>query len=112
MRVWQPGTHLTMERGTRDVDLSWRRTAHRLRLLASLVAPYRFRLALAILSLLPPPATALAPPYLAKLAIDDGIRSGDLGTLGWIVGAFLVAGLANWAASSAQTYFTGWVGGI
>ena len=30
--------------------------------------------------------------------------------LWWIVGAFLVAGLLNWAMSYAQTYLTGWVG--
>ena len=53
---------------------------------------------------------ALAPPYLAKLAIDDGISEGDLTALGWIVGAFVVAGLVYLGASAAQTYFTGWTG--
>src|SRR5207253_10425154 len=34
----------------------------------------------------------------------------DLHRLALIVAAFLVAGLASWATSSAQTYFTGWTG--
>jgi ATP-binding cassette subfamily B protein len=111
MRVWQPGSHLTMERGTKGgVDLSWRQTARRGRVLASLARPYKARTALSLVSLLAATATALAPPYLAKLAIDEGIAEGDLGTLTWIVVAFLAAGIASWATNYAQTYFTGWVG--
>jgi ATP-binding cassette subfamily B protein len=55
-------------------------------------------------------ATALAPPLLAKYAIDDGITQNNLRTLWWIVVAFLLAGLANWGMSYVQTYLTGWVG--
>ncbi len=110
MRVWQPGSHLTVERGARGIDWSWRQTARRVRTLASLAAPYKLRTTLSILSLLAATGTALAPPYLAKLAIDDGIRKSDLGTLTWVVLAFLGAGIATWATSSAQTYFTGWTG--
>ena len=55
-------------------------------------------------------ATALAPPYLAKLAIDDGIRDGDCTRARWIVVAFVVAGLGDLVTSAAQTYFTGWTG--
>jgi ATP-binding cassette subfamily B protein len=47
---------------------------------------------------------------LAKYAVDDGIRQQNLSALWWIVGAFLIAGLLNWAMSYAQTYLTGWVG--
>src|SRR2546423_1861788 len=110
MRVWQPGSHLSMERGARVADWSWRQTARRLRTLAMLAAPYKLQTALAIGSLLAATGTALAPPFLAKLAIDDGIRRHDLTHLGWIVAAFLAAGLANWGTSCAQTYFTGWTG--
>ena len=110
MKVWQPGGHLTQERGANVADWSWRRTARRVSTLARLAAPYKLRTSLAIGSLLAATATALAPPYLAKLAIDDGIRDNDLTTLSWLVAAFLVAGLANWATSYAQTYFTGWTG--
>src|SRR3712207_5460979 len=110
MRVWQPGGHLTQERGAQVSDWSWRRTARRVSTLARLTAPYKARTTLAIVSLLAATATALAPPYLAKLAIDDGIRDGDLSLLTWLVLAFLAAGVASWATSYAQTYFTGWTG--
>jgi ABC-type multidrug transport system fused ATPase/permease subunit len=78
--------------------------------LASLARPYRARTILAVVSLLAAVATALAPPFLAKVAIDEGIGDKDLELLGWIVGAFLVAGLLNWGAGVAQTYYWGWVG--
>jgi len=110
MRVWQPGSHLTMQRGAEVEDWSWRRTRRRLATLARLTAPYRTRTTLSIFSLLLATATALAPPFLSKYAIDDGIRRHDLGALWVIVGAFLLAGLANWGMSYVQTYLTGWVG--
>ncbi len=110
MRVWQPGTHLTVERGGEVRDWSWRSSRRRLGMLMRLAAPYKLRAGLAIAALLAATATALAGPYLSKLAIDDGISKGDLTALGWIVAAFLVVGLLNWGASSAQTYYTGWTG--
>jgi len=55
-------------------------------------------------------AASLAPPPLAKLAIDDGIVPGDIGTLDLVVVAFVVSALVYWAASYAQTYLVGWVG--
>src|SRR5213595_2058027 len=110
MRVWQAGSHLTMQRGAEVEDWSWRRTRRRLATLAQLTAPYRTRTTLSIFSLLLATATALAPPFLSKYAIDDGIRRHDLGTLWVIVAAFLLAGLANWGMSYLQTYLTGWVG--
>ena len=55
-------------------------------------------------------AAALAPAPLAKLAIDDGIIPGNLGRLSLIVGAFVVAALVVWAATSVQTYLVEWVG--
>jgi ABC-type multidrug transport system fused ATPase/permease subunit len=110
MRVWQAGSHLSMERGARVSDWSWRQTARRLHTLARLTAPYKLRTALSIGSLLAATGTALAPPFLAKLAIDDGIRKHDLTKLGWVVAGFLAAGIANWGTSYAQTYFTGWTG--
>jgi ATP-binding cassette, subfamily B, bacterial len=110
VKVWQPGSHLTMQRDAAVEDWSWRRTQRRLRALARLTAPYKLRTALALASLLAATLTALAPPYLAKVAIDQGISQGDLEALGWVVLLFLLAGLANWAATAAQTYFTGWTG--
>src|SRR5437762_141389 len=110
MRVWQPGSHLTMQRGAEVEDWSWRRTRRRLATLARLTAPYRTRTILSIFSLLLATATALAPPFLSKYAIDDGIRRHNLQALSWIVAIFLLAGLANWGMSYVQTYLTGWVG--
>src|SRR5438105_3020830 len=110
MRVWQPGGHLMQERGSTVDDWSWRRTRRRLATLARLTAPYRLRTVLSVFSLLAATATALAPPFLSKYAVDDGIRRHDLQKLWWIVFAFLLAGLANWGMSYLQTYLTGWVG--
>ena len=110
MRIHQPGSHLTDRRGAEVDDWSWARTMRRVATLAQLTRPYRKRTILAVASLLAAVGTALAPPYLAKLAIDNGIAERDLTVLGLIVGAFLVAGLLNWAAGVAQTYYTGWVG--
>jgi ATP-binding cassette subfamily B protein len=99
-----------MPRGAEVDDWSWRRTRRRLATLARLTAPYRTRTIYSIFSLLLATATALAPPLLAKYAIDDGITQNNLRTLWWIVVAFLLAGLANWGMSYVQTYLTGWVG--
>ncbi len=110
MKVWQAGSHLTDERGARVADWSWRRTQRRLGLLARLTLPYRGRTALAIASLLAFTVVGLAPPFLAKLAVDKGIRQHDLHALTLIVAAFLGAGIASLFLSAAQTYQTGWVG--
>jgi ABC-type multidrug transport system fused ATPase/permease subunit len=110
MRVWQPGSHLSTQRDAKVDDWSWQRTARRISTLARLAAPYKLRTTLAVLSLLAATLTALAPPYLAKLALDDGIRAQDMHALTVIVALFLAAGLANLVTSAAQTYFTGWTG--
>jgi ATP-binding cassette subfamily B protein len=111
MRVWQPGGHL-MRRGqpAHVEDWSWARTVRRVTTLARLTAPYKLRTGLAIGSLLAATLTALAPPYLAKLAIDEGIRGADPGLLTLLIGLLVAAGFANLLTSSTQTYFTGWTG--
>ncbi len=78
--------------------------------LAQLLRPYRWRVAAMFGALVLGTAAALAPAPLAKLAIDDGIVPGDLGTLSLVVAAFLAASLLLWGASALQTYLTGWVG--
>jgi ABC-type multidrug transport system fused ATPase/permease subunit len=110
MKVWQAGSHLTMQRGAEVGDWSWARTIRRVSTLARLTKPYRARTTLAVVSLVAATLTALAPPFLAKLAIDDGISTGNLDDLTLIVGLFVLAGLANLGTSAAQTYFTGWTG--
>lgn len=96
-----------------DLVRRWRATSGRgrkLRGLIVLLSPYRGRVALMFLALLIATAAALAPPPLAKLAIDSGIVPGDLTALTWIVVAFLVSAVAYWGASYAQTYLVGWIG--
>ena len=110
MRVWQPGGHLMAERSSKVDDWSWRRTRRRLATLARLTAPYKTRTILSVFALLAATATALAPPFLSKYALDYGIQKHDLAALTWIVAIFLAAGLANWGMSYLQTYLTGWVG--
>jgi ABC-type multidrug transport system fused ATPase/permease subunit len=110
MKVWQPGSHLSEERGGEVRDWSWRRTRRRMGLLIRLALPYRGRTVLALATLLAYTLVALVPPYLAKLAIDEGIRPGDLGRLTVVIVLFLAAALAALALSSANTYLTGWVG--
>ncbi|MBD0281876.1 MAG: ABC transporter ATP-binding protein [Thermoleophilaceae bacterium] len=84
--------------------------ASRLRHLASLLRPYRGRVALTLVTLWIATGAALVPPYLAGRAIDDGIRGGDTGALAIILAAFIAAALVNWGATYAQTYLINWVG--
>jgi ABC-type multidrug transport system fused ATPase/permease subunit len=96
-----------------EIVSRWRATGGRgrkLRGLLVLLRPYRSRVLLMFAALLASTAAALAPPPLAKLAIDEGIVPGDLSTLTWVVVAFLVSALVYWAASYVQTYLVGWVG--
>ncbi len=86
------------------------RRARKVRWLFGLLRPYRRRVALTGLTLLVATAAALAPPYLAGRAVDDGIRAGDASVLTVIVAAFIVTALVLWAASYAQTYLVGWIG--
>ena len=91
----------------------WRQTGGRgrkLRGLLELLRPYRGRTILMFAALIASTAAALAPPPLAKLAIDDGIVPGDARTLTWVVLAFIASALVYWGASYAQTYLVGWVG--
>ncbi len=82
----------------------------KLRGLAELLAPYRWRVAAMFVALVAATAAALAPAPLAKLAIDQGIRRRDTGALDLIVVAFLVSAVIYGIATYAQTYLVGWVG--
>jgi ABC-type multidrug transport system fused ATPase/permease subunit len=111
VRVHQPGGHLMRQRGGVEVeDWSWNTTRRRLGVLWRLTKPYRLRTFFSVFSLLTATATALAPPFLAKYALDDA-HNGDTGARLWlVVGIFLAAGLANWGMTYVETYMTGWVG--
>jgi ABC-type multidrug transport system fused ATPase/permease subunit len=96
-----------------DIVRRLRQTSGRgrkLRGLIELLRPYRGRTALMFVSLVAGTAASLAPPPLAKLAIDQGIVPGDLHTLTLVVVAFLISALVYWGATYLQTYLVGWVG--
>jgi ATP-binding cassette subfamily B protein len=98
------------QRGAEVDDWSWRKTRRRLGLLWRLTRPYRSRTALSVVSLLTATATALAPPYLAKYALDDAVNGHGGSRLFAVVAIFVAAGLANWGMTYVETYLTGWVG--
>jgi ATP-binding cassette subfamily B protein len=75
-----------------------------------LLRPYRGRVVLMAVALLLATAASLAPPPLAKLAIDEGIGNGDVATLDLVVVGFLVSALVYFGATYVQTYLVGWVG--
>jgi ATP-binding cassette subfamily B protein len=81
-----------------------------LRGLLALLRPYRLRSAAMLAALLVGTAASLAPPLLAKIAIDNGISKRDTTTLVLVVVAFLVAAIVVWAMTYLQTYLVGWVG--
>src|SRR3954470_20317079 len=96
-----------------DFRRRWRATRGRgrkLRGLIELLRPYRGRVIMAFVALIFATAASLAPPPLAKLAIDQGITPKDLRTLNLVVVAFVISALVYWGASYAQTYLVGWVG--
>jgi ABC-type multidrug transport system fused ATPase/permease subunit len=82
----------------------------KLRGLAEILAPYRWRVAAMFTSLVLATAAALAPAPLAKVAIDQGIEKHDTGVLYVVVAVFLVSALVYGVATYAQTYLVGWVG--
>jgi ATP-binding cassette subfamily B protein len=81
-----------------------------LRGLLKLIGPYRTRATLTLVALLLGTGASLAPPLLAKAAIDDGIGRHDTNTLVLVVIAFLLSAVLVWAMTYAQTYLVGWVG--
>jgi ATP-binding cassette, subfamily B, bacterial len=109
VRIHQAGGYLMQRRDATVEDWSWAKTRRRVGLLWRLTQPYRGRVTLSVFSLLAATATALAPPYLAKVALDEAV-SGETGELVLVVVVFLAAGLANWGTTYLETYLTGWVG--
>jgi ABC-type multidrug transport system fused ATPase/permease subunit len=110
VRVHQPGGSLMRVRGAEVEDWSWNSTRRRLGVLWRLTKPYRLRTFLSVFSLLAATATALAPPLLAKHALDDAIDGTTGVALVVVVIVFVAFGLANWGMTYVETYMTGWVG--
>ena len=82
----------------------------KVRWMLGLLRPYRLQVAGMSIALLVATAAALAPPYLAGRAIDDGIRADDASALTVIVAVFVASVALYWVASYAQSYLVGWVG--
>jgi ATP-binding cassette subfamily B protein len=95
---------------------TWRRLrgektrGRRLRELIGMLAPYKWRVVLMFISMALAIGAGLAPPYLAKVAIDSGIIANDFSTLELVVVLYLASALLLWAASYVQSYMTGWIG--
>ncbi len=81
-----------------------------LRGLLGLLRPYRGRVAAMLIALVIGTAATLAPPLLAKAAIDKGIVPGDFNVLLLVVIAFLFSAFLVWVMTYLQTYLVGWVG--
>ncbi len=99
-----PGSQWTGERASKGTR------GRNLRGLLALIGPYRTRAIATLFAQLLGTATTLAPPLLARAAIDDGIDKHSSSTLLLVVGAFLLAAMIGWVAEYAQTYLVGWVG--
>jgi ATP-binding cassette subfamily B protein len=96
-----------------DVVRRLRQTGGRgrkLRGLLVLLRPYRARVITMFVALIAAIAAGLAPAPLAKFAIDNGIKQGDVGTLQLVVAVFVASALVLWGATYVQTYLVGWVG--
>jgi ABC-type multidrug transport system fused ATPase/permease subunit len=110
VRVHQPGGYMARRTAAEVEDWSWNTTRRRLGVLWRLTKPYRFRTFLSVFSLLAATVTALAPPLLAKYALDDAIDKTTGAKLVVVVVLFVVLALANWGMTYVETYMTGWVG--
>jgi ATP-binding cassette subfamily B protein len=81
-----------------------------LRGLLRLVKPYRRQTIAMLFALVIGTAATIAPPLLARAAIDQGIEKGDSKALFLVVVAFLISALLVWLMTYLQTYLVGWVG--
>ncbi len=99
-----PGPQWTGERASKGTR------GRNLRGLLQLIGPYRTRAIATLVALVLGTAASLAPPLLARAAIDDGIDKHSTSTLLLVVGAFLASALIVWVMTYAQTYLVGWVG--
>jgi len=84
--------------------------ARKVRWMLGLLRPYRGKVALMFVALLFATGAGLAPPYLAGQAVDNGIVTGDVSALDWIVAAFVAVATLYALSTYLQTYLVGWVG--
>jgi ABC-type multidrug transport system fused ATPase/permease subunit len=84
--------------------------SRRLRGLAEILVPYKWRVLGMFLALVAATAAALAPAPLAKVAIDKGIERHDTTALYVTVVIFLISAVVYAVCTYLQTYLVGWVG--
>ncbi len=101
---WRGGQQWDGERASKESR------ARNLRGLLQLLRPYRLRVAAMLAALIVGTAASLAPPLLARTAIDSGIERHDTRTLVLVVLAFLVSALLVWGMTYLQTFLVGLVG--
>jgi ATP-binding cassette subfamily B protein len=110
VRVHQPGGIIARRTAAEVEDWSWTTTRKRLGVLWRLTRRYPTRTFFSCFSLLTATVAALAPPLLARYALEDAVRHKTGNELVLVVGIFIAAGLANWGMTYVETYMTGWVG--
>jgi ABC-type multidrug transport system fused ATPase/permease subunit len=99
-----PGSEWTGERASKGTR------GRNMRGLLRLIGPYRTRAIATLIALVLGTGASLAPPLLAKAAIDNGIDKNNTHTLVLVVIAFLASALIVWGMTYVQTYLVGWVG--
>jgi ATP-binding cassette subfamily B protein len=82
----------------------------RLRETVMLLAPYKLRVFGMFVSMTLAIVAGLAPPYLAKIAIDNGIVDQDYDTLKLVVILYVASAFLLWGATYVQAYLTSWIG--
>lgn len=78
--------------------------------LASYMLKYKWRFTVAVVAVLATSLTALLPPYLFKVAIDNYIIEGDLAGLAVISSILICIYLVNWVSDYQRTYQMSWIG--
>jgi ATP-binding cassette subfamily B protein len=99
-----PSSTWTGERASRGTR------GRNLRGLFGLLGPYRGRATLTVIALVLGTAASLAPPLLARAAIDDAIEPGNYDKLVLIVVIYCASVGIVWVMTYAQTFLVGWVG--
>jgi ATP-binding cassette, subfamily B, multidrug efflux pump len=85
-----------------DRQLLWR--------LVRYLRPYRLAVGASLLLLFAGAALELAGPYLTKVALDRAIPEGDVGLLGRLMAAYVVALVFAFLCEYAHTLLTTWLG--
>lgn len=98
-----PGGRWTLRRADEE-ELLGKVYDHRLVMrLMPYLAPYKWHILLAVITMVVSALTALAGPYLLKMAIDQFISAGDLRGLDILALVYLVVALVSWGAQYVET---------